>query len=293
MASISLIAVVVVFACAFEAQARSFRVSQIPNGSVNSCSNCHVNPGGGGSRNAFGQAVEAGLISSNVDWGSALATLDSDGDGFTNGQELQDPNGTWQTGQSAPGNASLVFKPGSASSLPPATNSNPTLTSVGNKNVNEGDILSFTLSASDPNGDSVSFSASNLPSGASLSGTAFTWTPGFSQSGSYTVTFTTSDGEGGTNSESISISVTDVNQDPQLSTIGDRTGMKMRHSVSLYLRPMLTAIRWLFPPSICQQAPRFPIISSPGHPTSTRLARTRFHSPQATARKASRSSSKT
>ena len=223
MVSISLIAVVAIFACAFDAQARSFRVSQIPNGSVNSCSNCHVNPGGGGTRNAFGQAVEAGLISSNVDWGSALASLDSDGDGFTNGQELQDPNGTWQTGQSAPGNTSLVSKPGSASSVPPATNSNPTLTSVGSKSVNEGNTLSFTLSASDPDGDSVSFSASGLPSGASLSGTAFTWTPGFSQSGSYTVTFTASDGEGGTDSESVSISVTDVNQEPQLSTIGNRT----------------------------------------------------------------------
>lgn len=72
-------------------EARSFRVSQIPNGNVNQCANCHLNPGGGGLRNTFGQAVEAGLISGDVDWGATLAALDSDGDGFTNGQELQDP----------------------------------------------------------------------------------------------------------------------------------------------------------------------------------------------------------
>ena len=213
---------VAVFACAFSAQARSFRVSQIPNGSVNSCANCHVNPGGGGSRNAFGQAVEAGLISSNVDWGPALASLDSDGDGFTNGQELQDPNGTWQTGQSAPGSASMVSKPGSASSVPPQTNSNPTLASVGSKSVNEGSTLSFSLSASDPDGDSVSFSASSLPSGASLSGASFSWTPGFSQSGNYSVTFTASDGEGGTDSETVSISVENLNREPELGAIGNR-----------------------------------------------------------------------
>ncbi len=39
----------------------------------------------------------------HVQWGPALAALDSDGDGFTNGEELQDPNGTWEVGSAAPG----------------------------------------------------------------------------------------------------------------------------------------------------------------------------------------------
>ncbi len=52
--SIGVLAAALVLIAASGVQAKSFRVSQIPNGSVNSCSNCHINPGGGGARNAFG-----------------------------------------------------------------------------------------------------------------------------------------------------------------------------------------------------------------------------------------------
>ncbi|MFH1197481.1 MAG: T9SS type A sorting domain-containing protein [bacterium] len=96
---------------------RSFRVSQIPNGGVNSCQNCHTNPAGGGARNDFGKLIEAKfLVSSNVNWGPLLASLDADNDGVTNGEELQDPFGLWTTGSTAPGNSALVSQPGSSSS---------------------------------------------------------------------------------------------------------------------------------------------------------------------------------
>ena len=102
---------------------RSFRPGQIPNGSKNNCANCHVNPGGGGARNPFGQTVEANFLdgSGNVTWGAALAKLDSDGDGFTNGQELQDPEGQWKIGDPAPGDRSLVTKPGDPTDFPTTT----------------------------------------------------------------------------------------------------------------------------------------------------------------------------
>lgn len=102
---------------------RDFRVSKIPNGGKFSCENCHVSVFGGGDRNAFGIAVEA-LVSpgSTQDfWGPALASADSDGDGFSNGVELQDPNGAWRTGQPNPGNASLVTNPGNPNSKPTST----------------------------------------------------------------------------------------------------------------------------------------------------------------------------
>ena len=204
-------------------QARSHRVAQIPNGSINTCSNCHLNPGGGGTRNAFGQAVEAGLIGGNVDWNSTLAALDSDGDGFTNGTELQDPNGIWVTLTAAPGNSALVSKPGDASSVPAVRNSAPVLAAIGNKSVDENGLLSFALSASDADDDDVSFSVSGLPSGASLSAATFSWTPGFTQSGAYNLTFTANDGEGATDSESITIIVAEVNRAPELNAIGDQT----------------------------------------------------------------------
>ena len=99
--------------------ARSFRVGQIPNGSEFSCENCHFNPGGGGARNAFGEEISGGFLSNgNVVWGAELASLDSDGDGFTNGEELQDPDGAWIQGSAAPGDPSLVTNPGDPSSTP-------------------------------------------------------------------------------------------------------------------------------------------------------------------------------
>ncbi len=100
---------------------RSFRVSQIPNGSVNGCANCHVNPAGGGARNAFGSLVEKRFLSAagaagQVLWSPVLASYDADSDGISNGEELQDPFGEWTIGSSNPGNASLVSKPGDPAS---------------------------------------------------------------------------------------------------------------------------------------------------------------------------------
>lgn len=99
-----------------QAYALPFRVSQLPNGGLNSCAMCHVNPGGGGVRNAFGQTVERSFLNGgNVVWGPMLASLDADGDGVTNGIELQDPYGQWSSGQPNPGSSALVTNPGISS----------------------------------------------------------------------------------------------------------------------------------------------------------------------------------
>lgn len=105
---------------------RSFRVQQIPNGSTNTCLNCHNSQFGGDARNDFGKLVETRFLTSsgstgNVEWGPLLASLDADNDGATNGQELQDPYGEWESGNPSPGNSSLVTLPGSNSSSPITT----------------------------------------------------------------------------------------------------------------------------------------------------------------------------
>ncbi len=99
---------------------RSFRVEKIPNGNKFMCGNCHLNPGGGGARNAFGKAVEARVTPGGFQdfWDSQLASIDSDGDGFSNGVELQDPEGKWRPGQPNPGNPSEVSNPGDPNSVP-------------------------------------------------------------------------------------------------------------------------------------------------------------------------------
>lgn len=87
------------------AEARAFRVTQIPNGGAFGCTTCHETYTGG-PRNSFGTAVFYGITSTPstapAGWGPLLAGQDSDSDGFTNGQELGDPNGVWQVGDPDP-----------------------------------------------------------------------------------------------------------------------------------------------------------------------------------------------
>jgi len=100
-------------------------------------------------------------------------------------------------------------------------NEAPVLSTIGDKSVNEGSLLEFTISAYDPDGDTLTYSASNLPSGASFdaSSRTFSWTPTYDQAGTYTnVHFEVSDGHL-TDSEDITITVHntiprwDVNED--------------------------------------------------------------------------------
>jgi hypothetical protein len=105
------------------------------------------------------------------------------------------------------------------------TNQAPVLDPVGDKSVNEGANLSFAVSATDGDGDDLTYSASNLPTGASFDPATrtFSWTPGFDQAGAYTtVTFQVTDGTD-TGSETITITVNDVNAPPVLGAIGDRS----------------------------------------------------------------------
>jgi hypothetical protein len=102
----------------------SSRVSRIPNGSENTCANCHINPGGGGARNSFGQSAASFIASGGSEsfWGPQIAALDSDGDGFTNGEELQDPNGEWIPGTASPGDINFVTNPGDPNDFPVSVN---------------------------------------------------------------------------------------------------------------------------------------------------------------------------
>lgn len=88
-------------------------------------------------------------------------------------------------------------------------NRSPELAFIGNKTVNEGQLLTFSVSATDPDGDSLTYSATGLPSGASFSGQTFSWTPTYAQAGTYNVTFTVRDSEL-TASETVAITVSDV-----------------------------------------------------------------------------------
>jgi hypothetical protein len=76
------------------------------------------------------------------------------------------------------------------------TNHAPVLNPIGDKSVLEGETLGFTVLGTDPDGDSLTFSASGLPSGSSFDPVTavFSWTPSFTQEGAYSVVFRVSDG---------------------------------------------------------------------------------------------------
>lgn len=103
-----------------------------------------------------------------------------------------------------------------------STNTPPSLTAIGSKTVAEGSTLTFTVTATDSDGDAITYSASGLPNGASFDSEShtFTWTPDYSASTSspYKVTFNVSDGKDVV-SETVSITVTNVNLSPVTGTV--------------------------------------------------------------------------
>ncbi|MBD3414941.1 MAG: hypothetical protein GF421_10985 [Candidatus Aminicenantes bacterium] len=92
-----------------------------------------------------------------------------------------------------------------------SSNSPPVINAVSDKIVKEGQELSFTVTATDPDGDTLTFSSPNLPSGATLNPSTghFSWTPSHTQSGEYDVELTVTDGLLGS-STSVHITVVNV-----------------------------------------------------------------------------------
>jgi len=71
----------------------------------------------------------------------------------------------------------------------------PILDAIGNRLVKEGEKLQFSISGRDPDNDPIVFLAKNLPEGATFDvlTNIFSWTPSYTQSGTYTVRFIVSD----------------------------------------------------------------------------------------------------
>ena len=103
-------------------------------------------------------------------------------------------------------------------------NQAPVLTTIGSKSVNELSLLEFTISATDIDPDTLIYSATGLPTGASFypGNMTFSWTPDVSQQGDHIVTFYANDSILSDN-ESVTITVNNVNQAPVLTTIGSKS----------------------------------------------------------------------
>jgi len=120
----------------------------------------------------------------------------------------------------------LLFA-GAALFVPPAAAAPPVLSVPGPQSASEGNPLTFMVSATDPDGQSVHLYAAQLPAGATFADNhnntgTFNWTPDFGQAGSYTVLFLADDTFGGTANGSVQIDVAVQNSPPVLSPISDR-----------------------------------------------------------------------
>jgi hypothetical protein len=109
-------------------------------------------------------------------------------------------------------------------------NTAPVLAAIGNQSGSEGTLLTFTASALDPDtpAQTLTYSlATGAPSGAAISGSGvFTWTPTEGQGpGTYDVTVRVTDN--GTpnlsDTETIQITVSEVNANPVLAAIGNKS----------------------------------------------------------------------
>jgi len=103
-----------------------------------------------------------------------------------------------------------------------SANTPPVLASIGTKSVNEAAYLGFSVSASDADGDSIAYSANDLPSGATFAGQSFRWTPTSAQVGSHQITFVASDGRS-QDSETITVNVVSIGLDKAAPVVAERS----------------------------------------------------------------------
>lgn len=125
-------------------------------------------------------------------------------------------NGNVNPKSFGPSSLTVTWENGSATVS--TVNNPPVFDPVEDKTVNEGETLSFTVNATDAEGDPITYSADKLPEGASFDPNTktFTWTPGYDQAGTYEVDFIANDG----NSSSVltvNIVVNNVNSPPKLN----------------------------------------------------------------------------
>ena len=100
------------------------------------------------------------------------------------------------------------------------TNQNPVITPVDDQTNDEGDAISLSVEATDPDGDALTFSATGLPDGLAINATTgeITGTISYDAAASspYTVKITATDPDGLKDTETFSWTVNDVKVSPQV-----------------------------------------------------------------------------
>jgi VCBS repeat-containing protein len=189
--------------------------------------------------------ADAQAVSTNEDTAKAITLTATDGDSDpltyqvvtnpANGSLTGTaPNLTYTPNANFNGSDSFTFKAndGFADSLAAtvsitvsAVNDAPVLGAIGSKGISELVNLGFTVSASDIDGDTLGYSLSGEPAGASIgpASGAFSWTPTEAQGpGSFTFDICANDGTV-SDCETITVTVSEVNTAPVLDPIGSQS----------------------------------------------------------------------
>jgi PKD repeat protein len=135
---------------------------------------------------------------------------------------------SWTPGYDQAGNYTITFRvsDGALSDTGDAVitvrnvNRAPVMDAIPPSVTDDGKLFTLTVTASDPDGDILKYSASGLPAGAAFNATTrlFSWTPGYDQIGNYTITFRVSDGALSDTVDAI-ITVMEVNRAPVMDAI--------------------------------------------------------------------------
>ena len=176
-----------------------------------------------------GQLLWTKDLGYNAKGGNRMMLVDADGDGVLELFVGNDDGLALAWKMSAPAQASgrswPIYKSNSRfSGCQPLPGHPPVLSPTGDKSAPEGALLTFIVSATDADGDKITYSAAPLPAGATFTDDAdgngapdghatFSWTPSYTQAGTYPVTLAASDGQAG-DSETITITVANVNRPP-------------------------------------------------------------------------------
>src|SRR5699024_8279895 len=97
-------------------------------------------------------------------------------------------------------------------------NQAPNIDSSPPTSANEGSSYSYSIDASDPDGDELAYSLNEGPSWLSLSGNILSGTPGNNAAGSHNIEIEVSDGNGGTDTQSYTLDVSNTNRSPSIDS---------------------------------------------------------------------------
>ena len=187
---------------------------------LGNCETCHITSSGSG-YNSYGSDWRA--YGSNTAAFAAIEDMDSDGDGFSNIDEI------------------LVDTfPGDASSKPAPVNDPPVANAGANQTVNEGSTVALDGSgSSDPDDGIASYAWEQTVGPAVILSNSAATKPTFTapnfESGANTLTFrlTVTDNGSQSTADTVTITVADVNQPPVADAGNDQTILQVGQTVTL------------------------------------------------------------